>query len=343
MSNDYRVAIIGCGGRARAHVPGITADTRLKVVALADVRAESADTFNTENGYGATVYTDYNELLRKESPDVVILTLWTELHLPVIKACIAAGVKAILSEKPMAATWGECEEIADLATQSGAVLTFAHQRRFASGNIRIRELINNGTFGKIERMELFSPPHMLDCGTHTVDQALSYNNEIGVEWVHGAADLTDTVNFFGVQAEGVFTGVFRFENGVHGTIRTGTLSMDMWGGVRVTGSDGFIEVFWDGDIRRAVKYSDPSWVFTAPEAAPDEEMIGLVKNAIDCLESGTEPEASYKRAFKAAEILFAFYRSAQIGRRVVLPLAGITGNPVWEMIAAQEAKGTIEK
>ncbi|MBC8140042.1 MAG: Gfo/Idh/MocA family oxidoreductase [Armatimonadetes bacterium] len=338
----YSVAIIGCGGRARAHVPGIAADARLKVTALADVRAESADTFNTENGYGATVYTDYADLLRRETPDVVIITLWTALHLPVITACIEAGVKAILSEKPMAATWSECEQIAALAEKSGVVLTFAHQRRFSSGNIRIRELINAGTFGKIERMELFSPPHLLDCGTHSMDQAISFNNEIGVAWVHGAADLTDTVNYFNVPAEGVFTGVFRFANGVHGSIRTGTLDMDMWGGVRVTGSDGFVEVFWDGDIRRAVKYSDPSWSFPVPDAVPEEQMIGLVKNAIDCLESGAEPELSYKRAFKAGEILFAFYKSAQTNKRVLLPLTGVTGNPVWEMIAAQKTEGTKE-
>lgn len=331
----YSVAVIGCGGRARAHVPGINADRRLKVTALADVRAESAAAFNTETGYGANVYTDYAELLRQEKPDVVIITLWTALHLPVIRACMEAGVQAILSEKPMAATWDECQEIAALADNSGVLLVFSHQRRFASGNLKVRELLNAGAFGKIERMELFSPPHLLDCGTHSMDQALSFNNEIGVAWVHGAVDLTDTVNYFNVPAEGVFTGVFRFENGVHGSIRTGTLDMDMWGGVRVTGTDGFAEVFWDGDIRRAAKYSDPSWTFPVPDAVPDEQMIGLVKNAVDCLASGAEPELSYKRALKAGEILFAFYKSAQTHRRVLLPLTGVTGNPVWEMIAAQ--------
>lgn len=342
MSNIYSLAIIGCGKRAAVHVPGINADPRLKVAALADVRAESAEAFNTETGYNAAVYTDYAELLAREKPDVVIVTLWTGLHLPVIKACVEAGVKVILSEKPMAATWGECEEIAALAEKSGVVLTFSHQRRFASGNIKVRELINAGAFGKVERMELFSPPHLLDCGTHSMDQALSYNNEIGVTWVHGAADLSETVNYFNVPAEGVFSGVFRFENGVHGSIRTGKLDMDMWGGVRVTGSDGFVELFWDGDIRRAVRYSDPSWTFPVPEAVEDEQLIGLVKNAVDCLESGAEPELSYKKAFKAAEILFAFYKSAQTNERVVLPLTGVVGNPVWEMIGAKKPE-VIEK
>ena len=330
----YRVAVIGCGGRARAHAPGFDADKRLKIVALADVKRESAEAFQTDHGYtDAAIYTDHRELLTTERPDVAVVTLWTAFHLPVIKDCIEAGVKVILSEKPVAATWGECVEIARLAEASGVVLTFAHQRRFASGNRKVRELIADGVFGKIERMDLFSPPHLLDCGTHSVDQAISFNGEAGVTWVHGAVDLTNTVNYFGIVAEGNFTGTFRFDNGVYATIRTGTHELELWGGVRVVGADGFVEVFWGGDVKRAVKYSDPSWMFPAVVAASEhEEMIGLVTNAIDAYESGAEPELSYKKAMKASEILFAFYESARTHKRVTLPLTGVTGNPLFELL-----------
>ena len=330
----YRAAIIGCGGRAHAHMPGLQADDRLIIVALADVRAESADTFASDFALDVHKYTDYKELLERERPDVVVATLWTALHLPVIRDCINAGVKVILSEKPMAATWGECEEIARLADESGVLLTFCHQRRFSSGNRKVRELLEAGRFGKIERLDLFSPPHLLDCGTHSMDQALSFNRESPVKWVHGAVDLTETVNFFNVPAEGMFSGMFYCENGVFGTIRTGTVNMDFWGGVRVTGSDGFVEVMWEGQIRRAVVYSEPDWKFPAVEEVPDEQMNGLVKNALDCLESGAEPELSYKKALVASEILFAFYASAERHERVALPLTGVVGNPLHDMLAS---------
>ncbi len=330
----YRVAIIGCGGRARAHMPGLIADDRVQIVALADIRPESAASFATDYSLNVQRYTDHKELLERERPDVVVATLWTALHLPVIRDCIDANVKVILSEKPMAATWSECEEIARLADASGVILTFAHQRRFASGNLKVRELIAAGRFGKIERMDLFSPPHLLDCGTHTLDQALSFNDESPVKWVHGAVDLTETVNYFNVLAEGMFSGMFYCENGVYGTIRTGTVNMDFWGGVRVTGSDGFVEASWEGQVRHAVVYSAPDWKFPTVDEVPDEQMIGLVRNAFDCLESGAEPELSYKRALVANEILFAFYASAQRHERVTLPLTGVVGNPLHDMLAA---------
>ncbi|MBC7808838.1 MAG: Gfo/Idh/MocA family oxidoreductase [Akkermansiaceae bacterium] len=330
----YRAAIIGCGGRARAHMPGLKADDRIQIVALSDIRPESSESFASDFALNTRQYTDYKELLEAERPDVVVATLWTALHLPVIRECVRSGVKVILSEKPMAATWGECEEMARLAETSGVVLTFCHQRRFASGNRKVRELLGAGRFGKIERMDLFSPPHLLDCGTHSMDQALSFNSDVPVKWVHGAVDVTETVDFFNVPAEGMFTGMFYWENGVFGTIRTGTVNMDFWGGVRVTGSDGFVEAMWDGQIRRAVVYSEPGWKFPAPEEVPEEQMIGLVKNALDCLESGAEPELSYKKALRANEILFAFYASAERHERVTLPLTGVVGNPFHDMLAS---------
>ncbi len=336
-SGVYRVAIIGCGGRARAHMPGLQADMRLQIVALADIHPESTESFAADNSLRVARYTDHNALLAQEHPDIVVVTLWTALHLSVIRDCIGAGVKAILSEKPMAATWGECEEIARIAEASGVLLTFCHQRRFASGNLKVRELLAANRFGKIERMDLFSPPHLLDCGTHSLDQAMSFNDESGVRWVHGAVDLTDTVNYFNVLAEGMFSGMFLFENGVFGTIRTGTVDMPFFGGVRVTGSDGFVEVLWDGQIRRAVVYSDPSWTFPEVPEVPEEQMIGMVKNTVDCLVNGTESELSYKRALKGGEVLFAFYESVRRHRRIMLPLTGVNGNPLHEMLTSGEA------
>lgn len=331
LTSPYKTAVIGCGKRARVHAPGLQAETRLHLAALADASLEAAQAYNAEYGWNAAVYTDYAEMLAREKPEVVVLTLWTGLHLPVILACAEAGVRAVLSEKPMAATWAETQEIARIAESHGLLLTFAHQRRFASGNQAVRAELAAGTFGTIERLDLFSPPHLLDCGTHSVDQALSFHDETPIAWVHGAVDLTTTISYFNVPAEEMFTGVFCFTDGVMASIRTGRnekAHLDLESGVRVTGTKGFVEVTWDGQIRRARVYDDPAWTFPALESQPDEQMIGVIKNAVDCLESGAEPELSWRKALRAAEALFALYESARRHERVILPLAGVEGNPL---------------
>jgi UDP-N-acetyl-2-amino-2-deoxyglucuronate dehydrogenase len=332
MIKLYRVAFIGCGRRAKEHAVGVKAEPRCNVVALSDLQTSAAEALNEEFGFGAAVYTDHKEMLANERPDVVIICLWTPLHLSVFVDCAEAGVKAVLSEKPMAPTWGECLQMAAIAERTGAQLTFSHQRRFSSGNRMVRQLIDEDVFGRLLRMDMYSPPNLLDCGTHTFDQALSFMKECPAKWVLGAVDASETNNWFNVPSESVAAGIIVFENGVRANIQLGGPDMDIWGGIRVIGTKGFIEVFWDGDIREAVVYADPTWKPPVLDRQPNEQMTGLVRNVIDCLESGEEPELSYKKALRAAEIIFAFYESVRRNARVQLPLTGVTDNPFITML-----------
>ena len=338
MDGTYRVAIIGCGNRGRSHAVGLRAESRCRVVALADIKPEAAAALDAEHGFGAAVYTDYRELLDKERPDVVAVCLWTPLHLPVVRDCMEApGVRAVLSEKPVAPTWGEYRETARVAEQTGRQLTFCHQRRFARGNQLARRLLAEGRFGEIRRMDLYSPRHLLDCGTHTFDQALSFNNESPARWVLGAVDAGKTFAYFAVRAETMATGTLVFENGVRATIQVGGPDMDMGSGVRIHGTDGFLEVDWDGRFGRAVVYGDPAWKPPVVEKdGMNDHMVGVVRDAIDSLETGKEPELSYKKALRAGEIIFALYESVRRHARVELPLEGFTDHPLHAMLDAGE-------
>jgi UDP-N-acetyl-2-amino-2-deoxyglucuronate dehydrogenase len=331
-STTYRVAFIGCGKRAQEHAVGVLADHRCEVIALSDISTESAEALNANFGLNATLYTDHKEMLAKEKPDIVLICLWTPLHLPVFRDCAEAGVKAVLSEKPMSATWGECQEMARISETTGCQLTFTLQRRFATGNQTVRRLIKDGKIGQVLRMDLYSPPNLLDCGIHTFDQAMSYMDETPAKWVLGAVDTSVTHNWFNVPSESVATGLIVFENGVRANIQAGGPDMDIWGGVRVIGSEGFLEVMWDGEIRGGSIYADPSWKPEVEVTPAAEQMKGLVSNALDCLETGKEPELSAIKALRASEIIFAFYESVRRNARVELPLTGVTDNPFITML-----------
>ncbi|MDH7569497.1 MAG: gfo/Idh/MocA family oxidoreductase, partial [Armatimonadota bacterium] len=213
-----------------------------------------------------------------------------------------------------------CLEMARLAEESGCQLTFCHQRRFARGNQLARQLIAEGRFGKLLRMDLYSPPNLLDCGTHTFDQALSFNGEIPARWVLGAVDTSEVLNWFNVPSEGMSVGYVIFENGVRANYQVGGPDKDMPTGVRVVGTEGFLEVAWDGEFGRAVVYTDPGWQPPPVKDTPARMMEDVVRNAMDCLESGEEPELSHRKALRAAEIIFALYESVRRRARVVLPL-----------------------
>ncbi|RYG47995.1 Gfo/Idh/MocA family oxidoreductase, partial [bacterium] len=299
---------------------------------VADAHPEAARSLNEEFGFGAQVYTDYRELLEAERPEVVATALWTPLHLEVFRACAEAGVRAVLSEKPMAPTMEECREMGRIAERTGCQLTFSHQRRFAPGNRLVRSLLKEGRFGSIERVDLYSPPNLLDCGTHTFDQLLSFLGETMPQAVHAAVDTSTTLDWFGVRAEGRAMGTLFFE-GFRAVFQIGGPDLDMGSGVRILGSKGMLEVLWDGQLRRCLRYDDPAWRPPAfDEGTQEGQMADMVREVLDCLESGAESEVSWQHALRAAEIIYGAYESARIHERVALPLVGVEGNPLWEML-----------
>lgn len=332
MSAKFRVGIIGCGKRAYEHSIGLVAEKRLEVVALADLNQEAAQKLNSEKNYNASIYADYKEMLQKEKLDFVVICLWTPLHLPVFKECAAAGVKAVLSEKPMAPTWGESQELSKIAEETGCQLSFCHQRRLAKGNLFVKKMLEEGKFGEILSMELFSPPNLLDCGTHSIDQAMSFNQESPIKWVLGAVDATNPVKWFDVSAEEMAVGTIVFENGVRANLQVGGPDQHLWGGVRILGTEGFIEVFWDGNLKRGALYNDPSWKVPEIDGEFEKHMIYVMEHLVDCLESGEESMISHKKALATTEAIFAFYESVRRNARIELPLEGVNDNPFITML-----------
>ena len=164
---------------------------RCRVVALADVQRPAAEAMNAENGFGAAVYADHREMLARERPDVVVSCLWTPLHLPVFRDCVDAGVRAVLSEKPMAPTWGECLEMARLAEDSGCQLTFCHQRRFAAGQSARPAADRRGAVRR--RSSGWTCTRRRTCWTAARTRStrrFSFNGETPAKWVLGAVDAT---------------------------------------------------------------------------------------------------------------------------------------------------------
>lgn len=327
MSESIKVAFIGCGKRGHASARGVSNEERCEVVALVDPSEEATTALADGFGFtGAKHFRDHRTMLDEVKPDFVVASLWTPLHLPVFRDCARAGVRAFQSEKPMAPTWPEAREMAAIAEETGCQLTFCHQRRFCPGNRKVRELLSAGVFGEILAMDLYSPCGLLDCGTHSIDQALSFNGESPARWVMGSLDLSEVKTHFNVPTEAVAAGIIVFENGVRSQIQCQGPDKDMGTGVRVHASNGLLEVDWNGRVRRGIRFDDPSWTFPAPDFDPKDPqssnrlMAHQIADTLDALVAGREPELSHHKALRTTEIIFALYQSACTHRRIELPL-----------------------
>lgn len=99
--------------------------------------------------FGVPLYADYNELLANEKLDAVAIALPNQLHLPATKACVDAGVKFLLLEKPIAATPEDAEAIIDICREADVTLLIGHHRRSANLFLFLKEFLASGRLGEL--------------------------------------------------------------------------------------------------------------------------------------------------------------------------------------------------
>lgn len=156
------VAIIGLGFMGKTHLENYLRLERegadIRVVALCDAdetklngggAAGNIDTVKEEVDYGRfRKYTSIEEMLeREERLDLVDITLPTHLHRQTAVPCLNRGIH-VLCEKPMALSASDCEAMIEAAEKSGKKLMIGQCLRFWPAYVYLKELVENGTFGK---------------------------------------------------------------------------------------------------------------------------------------------------------------------------------------------------
>ncbi len=151
MSDKIKVGIIGCGGIANAkHLPALSHQkNRVDIVAFCDLIRERAEKAAEEYGTpDADVYTDYRELLKDESIDVVHVLTPNVSHCELTVAALEAG-KHVMCEKPMAATPADAKKMLDARNKSGKLLTIGYQNRYRQDSQVLKNMCEAGELGEI--------------------------------------------------------------------------------------------------------------------------------------------------------------------------------------------------
>lgn len=318
--NQIKAAIIGCGGRGKEHAHGYAAAPDTQIIAVVDPLAEAAQSVAVP--YTVPQVYDYHpEMYAALKPDIVSVCTWTGLHAQQVLDSVAAGVRAIHSEKPMAPTWGEAKRMHAACEAAGVQLTFCHQRRFGAHFIKARDLIRDGAIGTVHRIEGFCSD-LFDWGTHWFDMFCFYNEETPIDWVMGQVNPTGAYTVFGVYVESAGLSYVQFANGVHALLVTGR---DHGGTCsnRIIGSKGMIEVEVNKGPRvRMLRAGHDDWEVPNLEGIvpPKGDTVLSILDAIDCLRTGRKPTLSSHNALRSTELIFATYESSRRRARVTLPL-----------------------
>ena len=149
MDKKLKVCIISAGMITNAaHIPAyLSSGDRCEVKAVCDLNAAAAE--GTAKRFGIpNWYTDAEEMLEKEKPDIVSVCVPNGLHKKMTMMALEHGCH-VACEKPVALTYADAKEMYDTAEKKGKTLIACQVLRYNPEYQFARECYDNGTLGDV--------------------------------------------------------------------------------------------------------------------------------------------------------------------------------------------------
>lgn len=352
----YRVAIIGTGGIAEAHIQAARSlGERVEVVAAVDVDRQRVETYGAKHAI-PSVYTDATEMLKREHPDLVQIATPPASHYSLIIQALAAGA-TVLCEKPLCLSLAELDEILDLEKLTDRYCSSVCQWRFGSGGRHFKQLIQQGVLGRplvgscqttwLRDQAYYQVPWRgkwmtegggptMGHGIHAMDLFLWLLGE----WEEISA-LADTLDHE-IEVEDVSLALVRFKNRALGSIVNSVISPREETRFRFDFQRATVE------LTALYSYTNQNWSFT-PAPGKEEELLphwhalqedhaashaAQLLALVESLERGERPLASTADVRPTIECISAIYKAAATGQRVrqgsIVP-----GDPYYQHVGGQ--------
>lgn len=146
-----RVALVGCGQIADAHLQEIAKLRTAKVVAtcdaLRDLAMQAAARFNVP-----AYYNDLATMLAEVRPDVVHIATPAHTHFELARQCLLAGCHVYV-EKPFTQNADEAETLVAIAAERGLQITVGHDQLFDPAWLDLKSRIARGEIGTVTHVE----------------------------------------------------------------------------------------------------------------------------------------------------------------------------------------------
>ena len=354
-----RIGIIGCGGIANGkHMPALSKVADAEMVAFCDVIEERA--VKAKEDFGSTeakAYTDYKELLKDETIDVIHVCTPNNSHAEITIAGLHAD-KHVMCEKPMAKTSEEARAMLAASKETGKKLTIGYQNRFRTDSNYLHAMCEAGELGEIyvgkahairrravptwgvfldEEAQGGGP--LIDIGTHALDLTLCMMNNYKPKYVvgnayHKLSSTKNAANAWGPWDPEEFTvedsafGFITMENGasifLESSWAINSLEVDeaktSLSGTKA-GADMKNGLTINGEDRGLLyerKIELETGGVAFYDGAGSDPAVLEAESWISAIINDTEPVVKPEEALVVTEILEAIYESSKTGEPVFL-------------------------
>jgi UDP-N-acetylglucosamine 3-dehydrogenase len=234
-----KAAVIGVGSMGRHHARVYSEIATAELVGVADANPETGR--RVADRYRVPAYTDYEELLTQEKPDIVTVAVPTRYHREVAEAAMESGAEALV-EKPIAANVDEGKALIAKAETLGRKLMVGHIVRFSPVIQALKTHLDAGELGRIfqiacRRVGPF-PARVRDVGV-VVDLA-PHDLDV-MRFISGHEPIrvyAETEQRIHTDHEDLVTAQIRFDDGFTGMLEINWLSPVKIREVTVLGEQG---------------------------------------------------------------------------------------------------------
>lgn len=351
--NTYRVGIVGLTGIAaspavegplplfgsvapHSHAPSYARVPETRVVAVCDLVPKLLDDFRSrwESTWpGIATYTDYREMLAKERLDILSVVTPDHRHADIAIDAVAAGVRGVFCEKPIATTLADADRLIAAVEKAGVAMIVNHSRRWWPDYHYLRQIIRGGELGHLSRMVAhmgYGRAMVFRNGTHLVD-ALNFFAESDPQWV--VAELDPEHAAYGPVYAGDggrdpatdpgATAMIRYRNGVIAFMSITKTTAIGWE-MQLLCEKGSLLIA-PGRIEMEKNVGQPPELLRKYIGVPRYECSGgvaAVRELIGLIENGGQGQSPPREARKALEIILGILQSQHLGHaRVDFPLS----------------------
>jgi predicted dehydrogenase len=335
------VVLAGCGAMSKHWLDAARQIDGLAIVGLVDLDEERAQARAREYGLsGAVIGTNLNAVLDRTKPHVVF-----DVVVPAARREVAFTAFAhnchLLTEKPLADSPENARAIVEAARRAGRVHAVVQNRRYVANVRRIRRFLDSGAIGAATSIhaDFFVAPHfggfreemahvlLLDMAIHTFDAA---RYMVGGEPAGVYCQEWEPANSWYRQGSSA-SAVFEFGGGRRFTYAGSWCAAGFrtsWeGSWRIVAERG--SLLWDGhdaltaEVVLPVREGlfDKTEPIVVPPLDPTDRVgghLGIIKDFMRAIETGTEPETRGADNIKSLAMVFGAIESAETGRRVAI-------------------------
>jgi len=339
--NTYRAAIVGAR-RGLHHARAYEGIGHMQVVALCEQEPERLRQGLAQLGSAVLGYSDYGQMLDKERPDIVhVVTAPTIPRTQWIEPAAAAGVRALVIEKPIGLRPSEVEAVADAVAQTNMKVIVNHQRRYMPFIKRWEELQHSPTPpGGVQFVRASTEGPLMDMATHLMDLSLWAVGDVAPEAIWAAVEGGGDYDQLAFQCPDAMIATITFPGGVRLLFESaesalgtrdfrgcnGRCNIDIW-----TDRGRF---WWRQFCLSGHQVAGAAWPFleaTNMEADDPPSQRRFTEAIATWLEDENQPHrCRFEVAKLGQEILFSAYRSALLGRRLSWP--SLLSDAEWEQL-----------